>query len=201
MPYNLSLSLSKSLSVSTTHPRIDQGALLYLHQNEQTIGGRILTAYLEEVDQLLECIENTLFVAIARLLTLKNNEAYHQLDVAKNLHIRIESISKGECLYDSLVLGIPSQNKTLSIGTSEKSFTSFILTHCALWKKYVYDYNFQTDYMYRKFLHLGKKAPQFEAYIEQRGSMLWHALYSDSLPQSLIIDTYHPVNIEGGIPF
>lgn len=182
MPYNLSLSLSKTILPSMQQDLIHQGTVLYLNQNDRTIGSRILTAYLEDECVLLERIENILFVTIARMFAQFSRVQYEQVNVAENLHIRVESISNGKCIYDSCFLRISSWNKTLSCGTSEKSFISFVLTHCALWKKHFQKLNYDPNYMYRKYLHLGEKAPSFIAIIEHPGSILWHAIYSDVLP-------------------
>jgi hypothetical protein len=201
MPYNLYLSLPICPTISAPSQRVDRGAMIYLYQNNTTLGSRLLAPYIEEIERLLDNIDNTLFVAIARLLFRLSTDTYHQLDAHNNLHIRIETISCGTCIYDSSVLGIPSKNKTLSLGSTEKSFTSFILTHSALWKKYVYEFDYPPDYMYRKYLHLGSKAVNFDAYVEYPGSLLWHALYSDSLPQTLDSNVYHDIEQCQDTPF
>lgn len=201
MPYNLSLSLSTSSTPLVLHHRIDNGSVVYLYQNDITIGSRVLAAYIEDVPTLLESIENILFVTTARLLSKASRCIYEQLDLHQNLHIRVESISNGECLYDSSYLGITASNKALCCGTTEKSFISFVLTHCALWKKFIYNVDYDSEYMYRKYLHLGIKPTTFDAIIDHQGSMLWHALYGDVLPGNLGINTFQKVEFSPDVPF
>lgn len=201
MPYNLSLSLSRSSTLSVQHNRVNNGLVVYLYQNDITIGSRVLAAYTEDVPTLLESIENILFVTTARLLSKASRCIYEQLDLHQNLHIRVESISNGDCLYDSSYLGITACNKALCCGTTEKSFISFVLTHCALWKKFEHNVDYDSEYMYRKYLHLGIKPTTFDAIIDHQGSMLWHALYGDALPGNLGINTYHKIEFSSDVPF
>lgn len=201
MPYNLYLALTKPSYISAEYSHLDKGSLIYLHQNNKTIGSRILAPYIEDDNTLLANIENILFVATARLLAQLSGRLNEQLDLHQNLHIRIESISKGACLYDSSDLGIPSNNKTLCCGTTEKSFISFILTHCALWKKFKNNIHYDQDYMFRKYLHLGGKVSSFDALIDYPGSILWHALHGDNLPMIIDSAVYYQEELNPDIPF
>lgn len=180
---------------------LSTGTILYLHQNGKTLGSRILGCYTEDINALVANSDTMLFVVLARMMAELSPKAYDRINVYENLHIRIESISSGSCVYDSADLQIPNYNRTLSLGTGEKSFTSFTLTHSALWNKFHHELPYRPDYMYRRYLHMGTKPTAFAHYIDHEGSLLWHALYSDTLPRTINTDAYYQEITEDTIPF
>ena len=192
--------MTKNLQI-TSNETFSTGTILYLHQNGKTLGSRILGCYTEDVNALVANSDTMLFVVIARMLAELSQPAYDRINIYENLHIRIESISNGSCVYDSADLHIPNYNRTLSLGNGEKSFTSFTLTHSALWNKFHHELPYRLDYMYRKYLHIGTKPKTFADYIDHEGSLLWHALYSDTLPRSINTDAYYQEITEDSIPF
>jgi len=71
----------------------------------------------------------------------------------------------------------------LSVGNSERSFISFAIVHAELIYNHLDRNEFDPEFMYRRYLHLGRKPFSFRNYIIREGSLLWHAVFSKSLPQ------------------
>ena len=110
---------------------------------------------------------------------------YSFIKINQNLHIRLERISNGQPIYDSLELQIPKSNKIFALGNTEKSLLSFTIVHVQILYASLNDESIDPEFMYRRYLHLGKKPETFIEFISHPGSMLWHALYSDYLPQQI----------------
>lgn len=201
MPHHIRPEIQNYLQLLSYTKTLEKGTMIYFSQGRRTLGGRIFVSHEEDIEALLEYCSTSLFMVLAKLLADSKQRIYAAINIFENLHIRIESISTGKCLYDSLELGTPSHNKTLCIGSTEKSFISFCLAHSALWKKYFDRMPLQPDTMYRKYLHLGIKPASFKDYVEKEGSMLWHAFHSDLLPRPINEEVYYEDFPEDTIPF
>ena len=108
----------------------------------------------------------------------------------------LETISGDECIYDSSKCGIPEENKIFAIGNTEKSLISFAVTHNELFTASVLGDEFENDFMYRRYLHMGEKPNCLNDYIEFEGSTMWHAINTKMLPQPLSKTMKSPMRIK-----
>ena len=178
MPYSILKSLPDHYDQSSN----SHGIFMYLSQSNVILAGVPLISYLESDSILKTELENLLFVSIARLLNKNYNRLYSKLCLNKPLNIRLERISDGFGIYDSSELGLSEYNPSLFTGVTEKSLLSFAETHFEFFIMQKNKTWFDTDGLYRSCLHLGDKPINFSDWISQRGSKLWHALYSDYFP-------------------
>ena len=160
---------------------ISSGIVMYLYQGRVTHNSNTLIAHCEDLEELRFKMSELLFTNIAKSLYNKSSELFYRINTNENLHIR-HRLSNGECLYDSLYLNIPGNNKVLSVGNSERSFISVAIVHAELIYNHLDRNEFDPEFMYRRYLHLGRKPCTQKLYIKE-GSLLWHAIYSKLLPQ------------------
>jgi len=172
------------------------GTIIYFHQDGFTLGSELLILYEEDPKKLQKFLENFLFVKHCRLLHKNKNFSYTLIDTNKNLHIRLETISGDECIYDSSKCGIPEENKIFAIGNTEKSLVSFAVTHNELFTASVLGDEFENDFMYRRYLHMGEKPNCLNDYVEFEGSTMWHAINTKMLPQPLSKTMKSPMRIK-----
>lgn len=164
---------------------ISSGIVLYLYQGRVTHHSNTLITHCEDLEELRFKMSELLFTNIAKSLYNESSELFYRIKTNENLHIRLEKLSNGECLYDSLYLNIPGNNKVLSVGNSERSFISFAIVHAELIYNHLDRNEFDPEFMYRRYLHLGRKPFSFRNYIIREGSLLWHAVFSKFLPQPI----------------
>ena len=190
MPYSIPKSLPDHYSQSSN----SHGIFMYLSQSNYILVGVPLIGYLESNSILKTELENLLFISIARLLNKNYDNLYTRLCLNKPLHIRLERVSDGISLYDSSELGLHEFNPSLFIGVTEKSLQSYVETHFDFFTMQQNEVVFDQDGLYRSCLHLGDKPSNFSDWVSQKGSKLWHALYSDYFPfhlgQEFVIQDY-----------
>ena len=164
---------------------VKSGIVLYLQQQEFNLFSTVLFHHEENIDSLQQGISSALFTCLSKLFHEDKNGIYSFIKINQNLHIRLERISNGQPIYDSLELQIPKSNKIFALGNTEKSLLSFTIVHVQILYASLNDESIDPEFMYRRYLHLGKKPETFIEFISHPGSMLWHALYSDYLPQQI----------------
>ncbi|MDB0057482.1 hypothetical protein N9F09_01125 [Schleiferiaceae bacterium] len=173
-----------------------KGTIVYFHQDGFTLGSELLISHEEDPEKLQKLLENFLFVKLCRLLHKNRNFSYSLLDTNENLHIRLETISNNECIYDSSHCGILAENKVFAVGNTERSLISFAITHNELFTAFILGDEFEKDFMYRRYLHMGDKPNCFNDYIECEGSTMWHAINTKMLPQPLSKIMKSPMRIK-----
>lgn len=189
--------------MSKTNHGVQKGTIIYFHQDGFNLGSALLILHEEDPKKLYAFLDDFLFVRLCQLLHRNTNFSYTLLDTNKNLHIRLETISNDECIYDSSQSSVPEENKIFALGNTEKSIISYAITHNELFTAHVREDELEYDFMYRRYLHIGKKPNCFNDYIEFEGSTIWHAVNTKMLPTSLIKTIKSPIktNRERDLPF
>lgn len=176
--------------------KLNKGTIVYFLQDDFTLGSELLIPHEEDPEILHKLLDDFLFVKLCKILHTNRNFSYTLLDTSKNLHIRLETLSNDECIYDSSNSGIPLDNRIFAVGNTEKSLISFAVTHNELFSASVLGDEFEKDFMYRRYLHMGNKPICFNDYIEYEGSTMWHAINTKMLPQPLSKTMKSPMRIK-----
>lgn len=144
-------SISKAVSESK-----NASVMCYLAQNNETIHCFPLPPIVN-ADNLEIHIAKSLYFNISLALLNDEHSFYSKVDINNNLHVSIETTSELSCIFDTHDYRIPSCNPVLAIGNTEESLLSYTLLI-----EHFFKFRHDTTvidpyYMYRKFLHLGKK--------------------------------------------